>query len=87
MCTTLHRNLLQASNLHKIAGLEKEKPKKSEEREEERKREQGNDIPEKIAGEHKPYSRVAQVPVRLPRSREDQPAQARQRDDRPAWRT
>ena len=34
---------------------------KSEEREEERKREQGNDIREKIAGEPKSYSRVAQA--------------------------
>ena len=62
-----------------------EKDSQSEEREEERKREQGNNISEKIAGKHKSYSRVAQVPVRLPRSREDQHVQARQRDDRPAW--
>ena len=68
------------------AETEGNKDSQSEEREEDRKREQGNDIPEKIAGEHKPYSRVAQVPVRrLPRSRENQHVQARQRDDRPAW--
>ena len=70
------------------AETERNKDSQSEEREGDRKREQGNDIPEKIAGEHKPYSRVAQVciPVRrLPRSREDQHVQARQRDDRPAW--